>query len=151
MAVKTTANARATKRLDCSSKEFKTFERKVSSDICKKNKSFKTAKKEVTKMWKGLTNEERQNYSSTSPKKAGHKNCKNEKCVKCYTGRQCICRQDIGMNKSVKRILCQEIFHCRCVKFCPALASLETSNYVCASCVNIYYAEFLKYVWTKED
>ena len=82
VAVKTTANARATKRLDCSSKEFKTFERKVSSDICKKNKSFKTAKKEVKKMWKGLTNEERQNYSSTSPNKAGHKNRKNEKCVK---------------------------------------------------------------------
>ena len=47
VAVKTTENARTTKKNDCSSKEFKTFERKVSSDICKKNKSFKTAKKEV--------------------------------------------------------------------------------------------------------
>ncbi|CAB3977243.1 Hypothetical predicted protein [Paramuricea clavata] len=74
VAVKTTANARATKKLDCSSKEFKTFERKVSSDICKKNKSFKTTKKEVKKMWKGLTNKERQNYSSTSPNKADHRN-----------------------------------------------------------------------------
>ena len=123
----------------------------MSSDICKKNKSFKTAKKEVKKMWKGLTNEERQNYSSTSTNKAGHRNRKNDKLAVTHTGRQCICRQDIGMNESVKCILCQEIFHCRNFSFCPALASLETSNYVCASCVNIHYAEFLKYVWTKED
>ncbi|CAB3979111.1 kDa in NOF-FB transposable element [Paramuricea clavata] len=149
VAVKATANARVTKRLDCSSKEFKTFERKVSSDICKKNKSFKTAKKEVKKMWKGLTNKERQNYSSTSSNKAGHRNRKI--LATTHTGRHCICRQDIGTNESVKCILCQEIFHCRCVKFCPVLASLETSNYVCASFVNIHYAEFLKYVWTKED
>ena len=149
--VETTANTRATKKLDCSSKEFKTFERKVSYDICKKNKSFKTAKKEVKKMWKGLTNKERQNYSSTSSNKAGHRNRKSEKLAVTHTGPHCTCRQDIGMNESVKCILCQEIFHCRCVKFCPALASLETSNYVCASCVNIHYAEFLKYVWTKED
>ena len=150
VAVKTAAESHATQKLDCSSKEFKIFEQKISSEVAQRKHGFKNVKNEVKKIWKGLTNVQKKQYSFIKSGKCDN-NLTKGSCEDTYTGVHCICRQNIEMGNNVKCILCQEIFHCRCVKFCPALANLLTTNYVCASCVNSHYAQFLEYVRTKEE
>ena len=151
VAVKRTGSKGAEPKLDCGSKEFKEFERQISSDVAKRKHGFKNVKDEVKRLWRGMANEQKQKYYPSNARESASKPV-NENCNETYLGRHCICRQNIQVGgNTVKCIFCQEIFHCCCVKFCPALANLRTTNYMCATCVDTHYAKFLEYVWSKED
>ena len=150
-----TAKAKTLQDLNCSSKEFKFFEKQTRLEVARRVYGFDNIKKKIQQMWNKLDIQEKQKYSISNHDEDVNPTHPSETTTLSVADSErphCVCRQRREIqDTTITCILFQEWFHCNCVNFCTNLAGERNTNYVCASCLDFHFAQFLRYLFYVAD
>ena len=131
---------------------YNKYEQCVWREVAAENYSFHNIKKEIQRMWKKLTVNEKEEYLQRISKEDNDDGRKQFVGTRIafktnHQASRCICRKrrDVA---TISCTICQELFHCDCVDFCESFAEIRETTYFCANCINVNFVPFLHFIWT---